>query len=148
MCPGFLWGGGREGPGNPNIGQTQKLAQNIKTLILVDMAKKCWFGQNSFGQNSDLTKVGLAKVGISCLRGFSRGGGVSGGLQGGSPGMSPGGAGGGLLGEGVFRGGGGSPGGSPRVSGKQWEKKKGKGKTMENNGKRRKQRKTLEIKQN
>ena len=33
------------GPGDPNIGQTWKLAQNIKTLILVNLAKNGWFDQ-------------------------------------------------------------------------------------------------------
>ena len=35
-----LWGrGGRRGLGNPNIGQTQILALNIKTRILVNLPK-------------------------------------------------------------------------------------------------------------
>ena len=71
-----LWGG-RRGPGNPNIGQTQKLAQNIKILILVNLAKnvgsaKVRLAKLAFVQtwpkmvwpNLVLAKVGLAKLGF------------------------------------------------------------------------------------
>ena len=54
---GVLWGGGGEvrGPGDLNVGQMWKLAQNIKTSILIDLAKnlglaKLVFGQRLFGQ--------------------------------------------------------------------------------------------------
>ena len=60
-CPGVgvTWvfcgeGRGEErGQGNPNIGQTQKFAKHIKTLILVKLAK-----------NVGLAKVRLAKLGF------------------------------------------------------------------------------------
>ena len=70
---------GEEGRGsNPNIGQTQKLVQNIETLILVNLAKNVGFGQRWFGQtwfwpkmvwpNLVLATDGVAKVGKTLRR--------------------------------------------------------------------------------
>ena len=56
-CSGFLWVGER-GPGNPSIGQTQKLAQNIKNTNSGQLGQKCWFGQSSFWPNLVLSKPG------------------------------------------------------------------------------------------
>ena len=47
----------KRGPGDPNIVQTWKLAQNIKTLILVTLAKNSWFGQTWFWPNLVLAKL-------------------------------------------------------------------------------------------
>ena len=64
---GVSWGGGvlgfcgEGGPGNPNIGQTQKFAQNIKKLILVNLAKSVGFGQTWCWPNLVLAKLGIGQ---------------------------------------------------------------------------------------
>ena len=60
-------GGGLRRSGDPNIGQTWKLVQNITTLILVNLAKKLLVWPNLVLAKVGLAKVGLAKVGHSRL---------------------------------------------------------------------------------